>query len=187
MFTLNFYMDDSGTRKPDRAPTDFDPKRPNHFALGGILIMEDDEDQARAAHAALCERWRINYPLHSVDMRSAAKEFHWLRRDCPEYQPFMDDLTQMLLGIPALGLACVIDRPGYDARYREKYGRNQWQLCRTAFNIAVERAAKHARRLGCPLRILPERSNKDDETFKSQSPILSHVRFRTVAARLNLH
>jgi hypothetical protein len=80
MPTLNFYMDDSGTRKPDRAPTAFDPKRPNHFALGGILILEDDEGQARAAHVALCERWCITYPLHSVDMRSAAKEFRWLRR-----------------------------------------------------------------------------------------------------------
>jgi hypothetical protein len=156
-------MDDSGTRKPDRAPTVFDAKRPNHFALGGILMLEDDEGQARAAHLALCEKWSITYPLHSVDMRYAAKEFRWLRRDSPEYQPFMEDLTQMLLCIPALGLACVIDRPGYDARYREKYGRNQWQLCRTAFIIAVERAVKHARRLGCKLRVLPERSNKDDE------------------------
>src|SRR5579884_3595557 len=149
MPTLNFYMDDSGTRKPDRAPTVFDPRRPNHFALGGILIVEDEENQARAEHAALCSRWSISYPLHSVDMRCAAREFRWLRRESPKYQPFMEDLTQMLLRIPVYGLACVIDRPGYDARYRQKYGRNQWQLCRTAFTIAVERAAKHARRLGC--------------------------------------
>jgi hypothetical protein len=163
MPTLNFYMDDSGTRKPDRAPMGFDSRRPNHFALGGILILEDEENQARAEHAALCTRWRITYPLHSVDMRAASKEFRWLRRDSPDYQPFMRELTQMLLRIPGYGLACVIDRPGYDARYRQKYGRNQWQLCRTAFNIAVERAAKHARRLGCRLRVLPERSNKKDE------------------------
>lgn len=163
MPTLNFYMDDSGTRKPDRTPTAFDPARPNHFALGGILISEDDEERARAAHAALCERWSITYPLHSVDMRHGTKDFNWLRRDSPEYQSFMDDLTQMLVSVPVTALACVIDRPGYDARYREKYGRNQWQLCRTAFTIAVERAAKHARRLGSKLRVLPERSSKDDE------------------------
>jgi hypothetical protein len=54
MLTLNFYMDDSGTRKPDRAPMVFDPRRPNHFALGGIIVVEDEEDQVRAEHAALC-------------------------------------------------------------------------------------------------------------------------------------
>jgi hypothetical protein len=163
MSTLNFYMDDSGTRKPDRAALTLDPNRPNHFALGGVLVSEDDEEKAREAHAALCSKWSITYPLHSVDIRHAAKEFEWLRRDSPEYGPFMADLTQMLVGIPVTGLACVIDRPGYDARYRQQYGRNQWQLCRTAFSIAVERAAKHARRLGCKLRIFPERSSKDDE------------------------
>lgn len=163
MPTLNFYMDDSGTRKPDRVPTVFDPARPNHFDLGGILISEDDEEQARAAHAALCERWSITYPLHSVDMRHATKNFNWLRRDSPEYQPFMNDLRQMLVSVPVTALACVIDRPGYDARYREKYRRNQWRLCRTAFTIAVERAVKHARRLGCKLRVFPERSSRDDE------------------------
>lgn len=163
MQTLNFYMDDSGTRKPDRAPTAFDANHPNHFALGGILILEEDEGQALAAHAALCEKWSIDYPLHSVDIRASAHDFHWLRRNSPEYQPFMEELTQMLVSIPVIGLACVIDRPGYDARYREKYGRNQWQLCRTAFAIAVERAAKHARRLGRKLRVMPERSSRDDE------------------------
>ena len=156
-------MDDSGTRKPDRAALSFDPKRPNHFALGGILILEDDEGKAREAHAALCSKWSITYPLHSVDMRHAAKHFDWLRRGSPEYAPFMTDVTQMLVSIPVTGLACVIDRPGYDARYRPQYGRNQWQLCRTAFSIAVERAAKYARRLGRKLRVFPERSSKDDE------------------------
>ena len=163
MSVLNFYMDDSGTRKPDRVALSLDPKRPNHFALGGVLISEDDEERAREAHAALCSKWSITYPLHSVDIRHAAKEFQWLRRNSPEYGPFMADLTQMLVSIPVIGLACVIDRPGYDARYRQQYGRNQWQLCRTAFSIAVERATKHARRLGCKLRVFPERSSKDDE------------------------
>ena len=61
----------------------------------------------------------------------------------------MRDLTSMLTSIPVIGLACVIDRPGYDARYREQYGRNQWQLCKTACSIAVERAAKQAARCAC--------------------------------------
>ena len=52
-----------------------------------------------------------------------------------------------------VGLACVVDRPGYDARYREKYGRRQWHLCQTAFSIVVERAAKYARDSGRKLRV----------------------------------
>jgi hypothetical protein len=53
--------------------------------------------------------------------------------------------------------------PGYDARYREKYGRRQWHLGQTAFCIAVERAAKFARRHGRKLRVMPERSCRADE------------------------
>jgi hypothetical protein len=42
---------------------------------------------------------------------------------------------------PALGLACVIDRPDYNHRYKEKYADERWSLCKTAFTIAVERAS----------------------------------------------
>jgi hypothetical protein len=75
----------------------------------------------------------------------------------------MDDLTRTLLAMNVFGLACVIDRPGYDARYRELYGRRQWHLCQTAFAIAVERAAKFARRNSRKLRVMPERSSKRDD------------------------
>jgi hypothetical protein len=68
-----------------------------------------------------------------------------------------------LLAMNVLGLACVVDRAGYDARYRERYGRRQWHLCRTAFSIVVERATKFARRAGRKLRVMPERSCKADE------------------------
>jgi hypothetical protein len=61
---------------------------------------------------------------------------------------------------PVLGIACTIDRPGYNHRYREKYGRQRWQLCKTAFSITVERAAKHARKQGCKLRVHVERGDK---------------------------
>ena len=52
---------------------------------------------------------------------------------------------------------------GYDARYREKFGRRQWHLCQTAFSVVVERAAKYARDNGRKLRVMPERSSRDDE------------------------
>jgi hypothetical protein len=54
----------------------------------------------------------------------------------------------------------VIDRPGYNSRYLEKYGRNRWSLCKTAFAVAVERATKFAIRSGRRLRVLIERSDR---------------------------
>jgi hypothetical protein len=160
---VHFYMDDSGTRIPDHSPTPFDPKRPNHFALGGVLVLEEDEVKVRAAHTQLSDKWELTYPLHSVDIRAGAKDFSWLRRGSADYDAFMRDLTRMLTNIPVTALACVMDRPGYDRRYREVYPRKMWHLCRTVFSIVVERAAKFARDLGRPLRVFPEKSAKDDE------------------------
>ena len=160
---LNFYMDDSGTRVPMRKPLPFSPLERNFFALGGVLINEEDEALARKAYDDFRERWGLDYPLHSVEIRHSAGRFNWLRRNTEEYELFMRDLTRLLTSIDILGLACVIDRAGYDARYREKHGRHQWHLCQTAFSIAVERAAKFARRQGRKLRVLPERSCRADE------------------------
>jgi hypothetical protein len=160
---LNFYMDDSGTRAPNRKPLPFDPRRHEFFALGGVLINEADESAARTAYAEFCHRWSIEYPLHSVEIRHSSHDFSWLKRGADEYGKFMRDLSRFLTTINVVGLACVVDRPGYDARYREKYGRRQWHLCQTAFSIVVERATKYARDNGRKLRVMPERSSRDDE------------------------
>jgi len=72
----------------------------------------------------------------------------------------MNDLTGMLTNVPVLGHACVIDRPGYDARYREKYGRQTWMLCKTAFSVVCERAAKIAHANGRKLRVYVENGDK---------------------------
>jgi len=160
-------MDDSGTRTPNHVPLTFNPERPEHFALGGILVLEENVDEVKAAHSAFCQRWSITYPLHSVEIRSRSKNFGWLRRDPDARERFLTQLEEMLVALPVLGLACVIDRPGYDARYREKYGRQQWQLCQTAFCVAVERAAKHALPMGRKLRVYPESCNpKDNRRLK---------------------
>lgn len=160
---LNFYMDDSGTRTPNRKPLPYDPKVRDFFALGGVLINEEQEATARRLYTDFCSRWSIEYPLHSVEIRHSTGRFTWLKRDITERGKFMHGLTRMLLSIEALGVACIIDRPGYDGRYREKFGRRQWHLCQTAFAIAVERAAKFARREGRKLRVMPERSSKADD------------------------
>jgi hypothetical protein len=77
-------------------------------------------------------RWSIHYPLHSVEIRHSSNAFSWLKRGADEYEKFMRDLSRFLTKIDVVGLACVVDRPGYDMRYREKYGRRQWHLCQTA-------------------------------------------------------
>jgi hypothetical protein len=161
---VNFYMDDSGTRHPDHKPG----KRAAHafdwFALGGVLLKDSDEQKARELHGVFCRKWGLNCPIHSVEVRGRNKGFLWLeRRPKRDQEIFYEDLYQVLKSVPAIGLACVIDRPGYNARYREKYGRQRWSLCKSAFTISVERAAKYARSLNCRLRVLPERCNKKED------------------------
>ncbi|KZX52335.1 hypothetical protein A3711_08560 [Erythrobacter sp. HI00D59] len=70
----------------------------------------------------------------------------------------------MLASVPVLGLACTIDRPGYNQRYFEKYGRERWSLCKTAFSVIVERAVKRARSDTRKLRIYAERADKDSDS-----------------------
>lgn len=161
---LSLYLDDSGTRNPDRKlPEQFQFR--DWFTLGGYTVAEEDEGVVRTAHAKFCEKWGINYPLHSYDIRASTNDFTWLKiSDEKDYRDFMSDLSALLLGIPVNGHACVIDRPGYNDRYREKYGRQTWQLCQTAFAVVVERAAKQAVRLGRKLRVYVEEGDKTTDT-----------------------
>src|SRR5262245_41877389 len=174
---INFYMDDSGTRHPDHNPG----KRAKHaydwFALGGILVRDSDESAARELHSAFCKKWGLTCAIHSVEVRARNKGFLWLERKPKRDQEiFYEDLYLLLKAAPVVGLACVIDRPGYNARYLEKYGRQRWSLCKSAFTISVERAAKYARSLDCRLRVLPERCNKkEDRVLKSYYEDLKSV------------
>ena len=61
---------------------------------------------------------------------------------------------------PVIGIACVIDHLGYNARYAAQYLENRWMLCKTAFSVVVERAAKFAVGQGQRLRVMPEKCNK---------------------------
>lgn len=164
---LNFYLDDSGTRCPDRQNTQNTASK-DWFSLGGVLIRESDEADARQKYDSFCELWDITSPLHSNEIRHKSGRFQWLRRlSEKEHNKFLGSLERLLLGIPVIGLACVIDRPGYNHRYKPLYGRRRWSLCKTAFSIAVERAAKFAAIQGLKLRVLPERCTaKDDRKLK---------------------
>jgi Protein of unknown function (DUF3800) len=165
---INLYLDDSGTRNPDRKPGRLASHGHDYFALGGILIRESDEQQARQLHQNLCNKWSINYPLHSVEIRGSNGRFKWIKTLTKDKkEKFLDELYSVMAQSPILGIACVIDRPGYNSRYEEKYAGQRWQLCKTAFTVLVERAAKYADSQNCRLRVLPEKCNKnEDSTLK---------------------
>jgi hypothetical protein len=157
-------MDDSGTRNPDHSVK---PASHGHdwFAMGGILI--DDENIPSAEQ--LIDEFRLRWPqmgvspLHSTEIRGSNENFSWLGTSTATKSSFLNDLEQLLFSLPVIGLACTIDRPGYNARYREKYNRQRWALCKTAFSLAVERAAKHALQRERKLRVYVEKCSKKDD------------------------
>lgn len=174
----HFYMDDSGSRDPDRN-RNTDTTKPDWFALGGLLINSADVTAAKDAITAFRARWgeMDGEPLRSYDIRNKTGRFRWLASLSRErHSEFMNDLTSLIASLPIHVLACVIDRPGYNKRYMEVYGDRRWKLCRTAFNIAVERAAKVAIHDGIRLRVYVERSDKPTEQqFKAYFDELRHT------------
>ena len=71
---MSLYLDDSGTRNPDRkVPEKFMYR--DWFTLGGFITKEDDEGIIETAHDTFCKEWGITYPLYSYDIRSDRK-FH---------------------------------------------------------------------------------------------------------------
>jgi hypothetical protein len=162
----HFYMDDSGPRDPDRKRSK-DAASPDWFALGGLLINSADEETASAVITNFRNRWvkMGDEPLRSYNIRNKSAGFHWLSElSSEQHREFMADLTALITHLPIHVLACVIDRPGYNRRYMETYGERRWKLCRTAFNIVVERAAKVAIHDQIRLRVYVERSDKTTET-----------------------
>lgn len=158
----NLYLDDSGSRDLDKHLDAQDGSK--WFALGGIVIAEEDEPAARAAYEAFCEAWGITYPLHSYHIRTETEDFQWLKSATAKRRAeFYDDLTKFLMGLPVWGIACVIDRLGYSNRYLERYGRQRWKLCKTTFCIVTERAAKFAHHNGRSLYVYYERSDRANE------------------------
>lgn len=157
-------MDDSGTRHPDRHPGRTAAHGYDWFTLGGILIDADAEQYTRDLLQEFCSKWKITHPLHSSEIRSKSNRFAWIGTlEAKDQERFYDELFKVLLHANVTGLACVVDRPGYNARYKERYREDRWLLCKTAFCIAVERAAKYAIKNEAKLRVLPERSSRKDD------------------------
>ena len=157
------YIDDSGSRFPDRkSPIDRDDHM-DCFALGGILIENSARAALGAAHEALCNRWNITTPLHSSTIRGRRRDFSWLDDDGTEANEFLADLEQFLCDLPVIGFATVIDRAGYNARYRERYGDQRWWMCKSAYTILIERVAKYVDSQGGAFQVRFEETGKKED------------------------
>ncbi len=165
MAEMTFYMDETGNRHPDKKSDQSRVGR-DWFAFGGYLIDREDELTAKQLRQAVADKWVVGDPFHITDMLSETKRFSWLGRASQKQRSdFWADYRTFLSSVPAVGLACVIDRPGYVARgYLEKHANDRWLLCRSAFDIAVERAVKYAQSRGRKLRIVFESDPSLNET-----------------------
>lgn len=70
--TYHLFVDDSGSRFIDRPST---PRNDgmDYFAMGGILIKAEEARQTTVDLDKICEKYSINYPLHSTKIRSKRK------------------------------------------------------------------------------------------------------------------
>jgi len=103
---MTLYLDESGTRHPDRNPND---KLPAHgrdwFGIGGVIVRNRDSEQIKNLHRSFCNQWDIRAPLHSIDIRMKRKAFHWLNKISEdELQRFYDDLELTCPQLPVHGL-----------------------------------------------------------------------------------
>src|SRR5258707_9328338 len=78
---MHLYLDDAGTRNLNHAPGAVAADGYDWFALGGVLIKQEDEHEARAHHLKFMESWNLDPDvvlLHSADIRNKTGEFTWL-------------------------------------------------------------------------------------------------------------
>jgi hypothetical protein len=164
---MELYMDDSGNRLPDHKPDQGRGGVMDCFALGGILFEARNIPLILEAYSAFCGKWKIDYPLVSNKIRTKSGSFAWVGTlsECDKAD-FYQDIARMIEQQPFIAIACVVHRPGYNARYDPLYGEKRWMLCKTAYGIAVERAAKFASRANLRLRVHFEQTGKrEDRAF----------------------
>ncbi|MFK0332680.1 DUF3800 domain-containing protein [Rhizobium sp. NPDC090275] len=157
----HLFIDDTGSRDPDHEPPQQRKDGMDCFGLGGFLIKQEDIGELKVLHSAFYAEHGIDYPLHSHKIRGGRGDFGWWRN--PEKaRLFFPELDAFILSLPVIGIAAVIDRPGY-LRYRERYQERLWLMCRTAYSILIERAAKFADSQGRTLRVFSEASGKHED------------------------
>ena len=159
---IHLFLDDTGSRESNKKPHIERRDGLDCFGLGGVMIDFQEVKAVWQAHTAFCEEWGITYPLHSHEIRGGRDNFKWLKN--PEKAAeFLPALTEFLCSLPVMGIAAVIDRPGYVKRYHEKYDGSPWHMDKTAFTILIERAAKYADAQGKHLRIFFEQCGKNED------------------------
>ena len=89
---LHLYIDDSGSRRPDHRPAARTDQM-DYFALGGILIFEDEVDDLIKVHKAFMAAWSLEYPLHSSRIRGHRGPFSWLRTQPDRAAAFLAELV----------------------------------------------------------------------------------------------
>ncbi len=156
MRPLTLYLDESGSRHPDKK-SDVSRLGRDWFGLGGVLIRGEDSDLVRKSVEDFTINWRLKSPLHYTDMQSENKGFAWVGRlDQKTKERFWSEWRDALCAMPVVGMGCVVDRPGYVARGYLQQHKNRWLLCRSAFDITVERAVKIASAEGRKLHVVFE-------------------------------
>ena len=163
MPTVQLYLDDSGSRFPDHEPEAARDDGMDWFALGGLLIDKADRKRALEQYDVFVSNWGIDYPLHSTKIRGRRDRFRWLGQDAARAERFYRELEGLLVSLPVTGIACVIDRPGYNARYAAKYGDQRWLMCKTAYAILIERSLKFAAAAGANLEVFYEEAGKHED------------------------
>lgn len=163
MSHYHLYIDDSGSRRPDALNHQVRMDGMDYFALGGILIREDDIGFLIEMHKAFINKWGLIYPLHSTKIRGKRDNFAWLGRDAQREKDFMFELNLFITSLPIVCNACVVHRPGYVERYMTKYNGKPWRMCKTAHAILIERCVKFALKSQCKLKIFFEESGKHED------------------------
>jgi hypothetical protein len=159
---IHLFFDDTGSRHPDHEPRRARQDGMDCFGLGGVLINKEDVTAVWDAHRKFCDEWKIDYPLHSHEIRGGRGNFTWLKN--PERAvEFLPALNQFLIDLPVIGMGAVVHRPGYVERYTEKYAGSPWNMDKTAFMILIERCAKYARSQERVLRVFFEESGKSED------------------------
>jgi Protein of unknown function (DUF3800) len=159
---IHLYLDDTGSRHPDHIPV-----TPRHdgmdcFGFGGVLINEEDIDDFIQKFKQFRAKWKIDYPFHSHEIRGGRGNFGWLKKpdNAADFLPALEDF---LLSLPFVGIAAIIHRPIYVARYKAFYSDKIWMMSKTAYSVLIERSAKFAKSKGRKLRVFFEGAGKAED------------------------
>ena len=133
--------------------------------MGGILIAAESVAQTAEAHEGLRAKHNVIVPFHSTKMRCAKGGWGWLGApsERPKADALYDDLNNFLCKLPGSAIACVVHRPGYVERYSYYSQAERWRLCKSAYAILVERAAKIAYRDNRKLAVYVEETGKKED------------------------